>query len=86
MQATAELLETTPKRDVLAPRGRKPRRRAYRRSDFGRPYFVELDPAIEGQTLEQKFWARYAIPAGMAAFWILFVASNWQALRALLAG
>jgi len=88
MQATAELLESpaSNKRDVLAPRIRKQRRRAYRRSDFGRPHFVELDPAIENETLEQKFWERYAIPAGMAAFWIVFAASNWDALVKLVAG
>ena len=63
----------------------KPRRRAYRRSDFGRPKFVELDPQIAPATREAKFWARYAIPSGIGAFWIIFAASNWDALARLLA-
>ena len=89
MSATAEDLfaQSAPaSRNVLAPRSRKPRRRAYRRGEFAKPHFVELDPPIESQSPEAKFWARYAIPAGMAAFWIVFVASNWGALRTLLLG
>ena len=83
MNATAELLQPSPSpRDTLAPRSRKPRRRAFRRSEYGRARFVELDPKIE-TNFETRFWDRYAIPAGMAAFWLVFVASNWSALRDL---
>jgi hypothetical protein len=87
MNATAELLQPSPAaRGAMPARTRKPRRRAYRRSEFGRPSFLELDPPIEGQSLEARFWERYAIPGGMAAFWIVFVASNWEALWALVSG
>ena len=80
MTATAELLQPSPSpRNATAPRARKPRRRAFRRSEHGRLRFVELDPPIES-SLEKRFWERYAIPAGMAAFWIVFAASNWSAL------
>ncbi len=70
---------------ALAPsRLPKARRRAYRRSEFGRPKFVELDPQIAPASREAKFWERYAIPCGIAAFGIVFAASNWDALGKLL--
>lgn len=88
MTATAhELLSSAPSAGrALAPPSRlpKPRRRAYRRSEFGRPKFVELDPQIAPASREAKFWERYAIPCGIAAFWIVFAASNWGALGKLL--
>lgn len=90
MTATAELLHNSSSpRDALAPRPRKTRRRAFRRSDHGRFRFVELDTPIEPQLQQhwsEIFWERYAIPSGMALFWVIFTASNWPALRALLAG
>ncbi len=88
MSATAEDLFTksAANRNALAPRARQPRRRHFRRSEFGRPKFVELETPIENPAWEQRFWERYAIPAGIAAFWIVFVASNWSAIGALLGG
>jgi hypothetical protein len=74
------------KRALATPRARQPRRRHFRRSEFGRPKFVELETPIENPAWAQTFWERYAIPAGMAAFWMVFVASNWRALSALLSG
>ena len=87
MTATAELLSPAAPSNTraLAPsRAPRPRRRAYRRSDFGRPKFIELDPPIAPATGEAGFWERYAIPSGIAAFWIVFVVSNWDALARLL--
>jgi hypothetical protein len=70
---------------ALAPsRAPKPRRRNYRRSEFGRPKFIELDPAIGSASRDAKFWERYAIPCGIAGFWIVFVVSNWNALGKVL--
>jgi len=85
--AAHELLSPAPSPTrALAPsRAAKPRRRAYRRSEFGRPKFIELDPRIAPASAEAKFWERYAIPSGIAAFWIVFVASNWDTLATLLA-
>ena len=90
MPVTAELLKDAPAsaHRALARPSRKPRRRAYRRSEFGRPHFVELDAridsAIEDPAWARAFWERYAIPAGMTVFGLAFVASNWNALRQLL--
>ena len=88
MTATARELfsPATPSTNrVLAPsRAPKPRRRAYRRGEFGRPKFIELDPPIAAATGEAKFWERYAIPCGIGAFWIVFAISNWDALGKLL--
>ena len=70
---------------ALAPsRAPKSRRRAYRRGEFGRPKFIELDPLIAPATGEAKFWERYAIPCGIGAFWIVFAISNWDALGKVL--
>ncbi|HZP14122.1 MAG TPA: hypothetical protein VFB36_17025 [Nevskiaceae bacterium] len=80
--AARELLfpATAPARALAPSRALKPRRRAYRRGEFGRPKFVELDPQIAPAGREAKFWERYAIPCGIGAFWIVFVASNWDSL------
>ncbi len=85
--ATRELLSPAApaaSRAFAPGRVAKPRRRAYRRGEFGRPKFVELDPQIAPATAEPKFWERYAIPCGIAAFWIVFVSSNWGAIGNLL--
>jgi hypothetical protein len=80
MTATAELLHPSPSsRDALAPRPRKPRRRAFRRSEHARFRFVELDPPIHDvaeQSFSERFWERYAIPTGMGVFLLVFAVSN----------
>ena len=84
--AARELLNpvSSSSRGAAPSRVRAPRRRAYRRGEFGKPKFIELDPTIAPATAESKFWERYAIPSGIAGFWIVFVFSNWDTLRALL--
>ena len=80
---------TARSRKFLA-RASKPERRGqggtttFRRSEVARFKLEEDVTALAQPARLEQLWERYAIPGGFTIFWIVFVASNWQALRQLL--
>ncbi len=61
----------------------KRERRAFRRSDVMRYQPQELAWPPPSSSW-QRGWERYAIPGGLAMFWLVFLVSNWSRLTALL--